>query len=302
MHGLSIKSHTQGEWDWELAASRYDYDRDDKRQNAAANRAARRRRAAAPARSPTAAAPAGPRWRPRASGGRQGARARTSSTSACSTTLPAALPDLERSPATTSATRAGALASDVRRRRPAAAACGRRTSGASRRAGRRCSAARSNTGRRQDGQTAFSASSVASTYPARSETPLLAQGGAVLAVAAATRCSRPRSAARCACRRWPSSTARPRPPTRSSSTTRTCGPRSSWTTELSGREGPRQRRCCALTGFAERHARRAVFADHARRRGQPQRQPACRTWTASAPRGMEVALQRQRRLLTRAWT
>ncbi|MDN3922734.1 TonB-dependent receptor [Roseateles violae] len=37
MHGLSLKSRTQGEWDWELAASLYDYQRDDKRQNAAAN-------------------------------------------------------------------------------------------------------------------------------------------------------------------------------------------------------------------------------------------------------------------------
>lgn len=37
MHGLTVKSRTQGSWDWELAASRYRYDRDDKRQNAAAN-------------------------------------------------------------------------------------------------------------------------------------------------------------------------------------------------------------------------------------------------------------------------
>jgi iron complex outermembrane receptor protein len=37
MHGLSIKSHTKGEWDWEAAASLYDYHRDDKRQNSAAN-------------------------------------------------------------------------------------------------------------------------------------------------------------------------------------------------------------------------------------------------------------------------
>ncbi|MEO8311748.1 MAG: TonB-dependent receptor [Caldimonas sp.] len=37
MHGLSIKSHTLGEWDWELAASLYNYGRDDKRQNGAAN-------------------------------------------------------------------------------------------------------------------------------------------------------------------------------------------------------------------------------------------------------------------------
>lgn len=37
MHGLSVKSHTQGVWDWEVAASLYDYDRDLKRQNAAAN-------------------------------------------------------------------------------------------------------------------------------------------------------------------------------------------------------------------------------------------------------------------------
>lgn len=37
MHGLSLKSRTGGTWDWELAASLYDYGRDDKRQNAAAN-------------------------------------------------------------------------------------------------------------------------------------------------------------------------------------------------------------------------------------------------------------------------
>lgn len=37
IHGLSIKSHTRGAFDWEVAASLYDYRRDDKRQNAAAN-------------------------------------------------------------------------------------------------------------------------------------------------------------------------------------------------------------------------------------------------------------------------
>ena len=37
MHGLAIKSRTQGTWDWELNASRYDYRRDHKRQNAASN-------------------------------------------------------------------------------------------------------------------------------------------------------------------------------------------------------------------------------------------------------------------------
>ena len=37
MHGLSVKSHTQGEWDWEVAASLYDYVKDEKRQNAAGN-------------------------------------------------------------------------------------------------------------------------------------------------------------------------------------------------------------------------------------------------------------------------
>jgi iron complex outermembrane receptor protein len=37
MHGLTIKSHTQGEWDWEVDASLYDYRKDDKRQNAANN-------------------------------------------------------------------------------------------------------------------------------------------------------------------------------------------------------------------------------------------------------------------------
>ena len=33
MHGVSIKSRTGGEWDWEVAASLYDYRKDDKRQN-----------------------------------------------------------------------------------------------------------------------------------------------------------------------------------------------------------------------------------------------------------------------------
>jgi iron complex outermembrane receptor protein len=37
MHGLSIKSHTRGEFDWEVAASLYSYDRDEKRQNRADN-------------------------------------------------------------------------------------------------------------------------------------------------------------------------------------------------------------------------------------------------------------------------
>lgn len=37
MHGLSVKSRTLGTWDWEANASRYTYQRDDKRQNAAAN-------------------------------------------------------------------------------------------------------------------------------------------------------------------------------------------------------------------------------------------------------------------------
>ncbi len=33
LHGLSLKSRTQGEWDWELAASLYDYGKDEKRQS-----------------------------------------------------------------------------------------------------------------------------------------------------------------------------------------------------------------------------------------------------------------------------
>ncbi|MGE0799763.1 MAG: TonB-dependent receptor [Lautropia sp.] len=37
MHGLSLKSRTRGVFDWEIAASRYGYDRDRKRQNAAGN-------------------------------------------------------------------------------------------------------------------------------------------------------------------------------------------------------------------------------------------------------------------------
>jgi iron complex outermembrane receptor protein len=37
MHGLTVKSHTQGVWDWEANASLYDYRRDDKRQNATGN-------------------------------------------------------------------------------------------------------------------------------------------------------------------------------------------------------------------------------------------------------------------------
>jgi iron complex outermembrane receptor protein len=37
MHGLSVKSHTRGVFDWEVAASLYDYAKDIKRQNAAGN-------------------------------------------------------------------------------------------------------------------------------------------------------------------------------------------------------------------------------------------------------------------------
>jgi iron complex outermembrane recepter protein len=37
MHGVSVKRRSGGEWDWEAAASLYDYRTDDKRQNAAAN-------------------------------------------------------------------------------------------------------------------------------------------------------------------------------------------------------------------------------------------------------------------------
>ncbi|MBV8036346.1 TonB-dependent receptor [Roseateles sp.] len=38
MHGLSVKSHGGGTWDWEVAASLYDYQKDDKRQNDVNNR------------------------------------------------------------------------------------------------------------------------------------------------------------------------------------------------------------------------------------------------------------------------
>ncbi len=37
MHGFSVKSHTKGVWDWEAAASLYQYKKDSKRQNAASN-------------------------------------------------------------------------------------------------------------------------------------------------------------------------------------------------------------------------------------------------------------------------
>ena len=37
MQGLTVKSHTGGVWDWEVDASRYDYRKDAKRQNAAGN-------------------------------------------------------------------------------------------------------------------------------------------------------------------------------------------------------------------------------------------------------------------------
>jgi iron complex outermembrane receptor protein len=37
MQGLTLKTRTRGEWDGELTASRYDYGRDDKRQNGASN-------------------------------------------------------------------------------------------------------------------------------------------------------------------------------------------------------------------------------------------------------------------------
>ena len=37
MHGFSLKTNTQGVWDWELAASLYDYAKDEKRNNGASN-------------------------------------------------------------------------------------------------------------------------------------------------------------------------------------------------------------------------------------------------------------------------
>ncbi len=37
IHGLSVKSHTQGEWDWEAAASLYSYDKNILRQNGSTN-------------------------------------------------------------------------------------------------------------------------------------------------------------------------------------------------------------------------------------------------------------------------
>jgi iron complex outermembrane recepter protein len=70
MHGLSVKSHTQGTFDWELAASLYDYHRDELRAPTVA--------------LPTRAEPAGIPSPPRAPGGPMARRARTSSTSATS--------------------------------------------------------------------------------------------------------------------------------------------------------------------------------------------------------------------------
>ncbi|MDP1998087.1 MAG: TonB-dependent receptor [Rhodoferax sp.] len=37
IHGLSVKSRTQGTWDWEVAASLYDYVKDERRQNGSGN-------------------------------------------------------------------------------------------------------------------------------------------------------------------------------------------------------------------------------------------------------------------------
>lgn len=37
MHGFSLKTHTRGEWDWEVSASLYDYGMDEKRTNGASN-------------------------------------------------------------------------------------------------------------------------------------------------------------------------------------------------------------------------------------------------------------------------
>ena len=37
MHGLSVKSHTQATWDWEVSASLYDYSKDEKRSSGATN-------------------------------------------------------------------------------------------------------------------------------------------------------------------------------------------------------------------------------------------------------------------------
>ena len=114
MHGLSVKSHTQGVFDWEVAASLYDYDKDHKRQNAAANTLPGAASGGA-GTLPTAAARG---WNTLALQGhlaaRGPARARTSSTSACSRTASscAYLTSNDRR-ATGSPMRPGALASDV---------------------------------------------------------------------------------------------------------------------------------------------------------------------------------------------
>ena len=197
MHGLSIKSHTQGTWDWEVAASLYDYDRDDKRQNAAANTAAgrRQRRRRHPGRRQRHRLEhAG---RSRASGGRTAPAARTSSTSACSRTATSCATGPPASPATTWAMRPGALVSERARRHAGCAASTPRTSGASPPAGSAVLGGRAERWQASDGLTAFSAQQRRRPIPTRQRDLLLAQGRAVLAVAARHRAQglgRPRGA------------------------------------------------------------------------------------------------------------
>ena len=156
MHGLRSRATRRHVGLGGVAASRYDY---------SATRSARTPpptrcpapTAAAPARWPTAAAPAGRRWREGHLATARAPTARTSSSSACSRTVTSCATGPRTSPATGSAaTRPGSLASDVRGETRLRVS-GRRTLWPSRPSGARCSAAAPNAGHAERRLTAFSA-------------------------------------------------------------------------------------------------------------------------------------------------
>ena len=255
MHGLSLKSHGRGEWDWELAASSYDYHRDTLR--------ARR-----PPRCPRRPAGGAGRivdmkgtgwttlaakgiWRP------LGRTAPTSWTSGCSATPTSCA--ASRTPPPTGSPARRARATWPSSATPCCTACTRRTPGASRRDGRRCWARGWSTGRRPT---------------ARPRTPPPP--------------SRIRSAARPTCRprrRWrtrraeqwvlKASTGRAvRMPTVSElyqggvnasgtliNNDPNLKPEDSWTTELTAERDARATALLRLTAFFERTQGRAVLAD-----------------------------------------
>jgi hypothetical protein len=222
MHGLSLKTNTRGTWDWEVAASVYDYGQDQKRQNTTALPGA------ATGGAGTLADGQGTgwnnlavrgTWRPQ---GIKGAhivdfglqqdsyqlRYRTSAIAGNWLTDPA-----------------GALNSNVGGETRLQSICTHRTPGPLPRAGRRCWAGAPSTGRHRWLHPDPGGAPPVNTANASAMRRSSPQGRRVVAVVArhgAQGIGGPRGAH---ARPWASCMARPRPPTHSTSTTPTSGPK-----------------------------------------------------------------------------